>query len=445
MSDSHNYKLTEIGKIPCDWNLVSLEDMADENDKHSFIDGDWIEARYIANEGVRLIQTGNIGIGNFKEKENKKYISEETFNSLKCKEVRTGDILICRLAAPIGRACIVPDISPKMITAVDVVVFRPQKKYCKEFINYALNFDNTLNRVASFASGSTRQRISRTNLGKLPLAIPNIAEQSKIAFILSSVDEAIEKTEAIIEQTEKVKKGLMQQLFTKGIGHTKFKKADIGEIPFDWEVVGIIDIAENEKNAVKPGPFGSSLKKEFYVKSGYKVYGQEQVIANDFTIGNYYIDDKKYEELNAFKVKPLDLLISLVGTFGKIAVVSERGFKPGIINPRLLKITFDKSKANVHFFKYYMSSSAFYQQLEGMSQGGTMGVINSKILKSIHFPLPSLDEQQRIVDILTNIDQKLDIETRKREQLQILKKGLMQSLLTGRVRVIVDEAEVTQV
>lgn len=223
MSDSHNYKLTEIGKIPYNWDLVSLEDMADETDKHSFIDGDWIEARYIADEGVRLIQTGNIGVGNFKEKENKKYISEETFNSLKCKEVRTGDILICRLAAPIGRACIVPDIAPKMITAVDVVVFRPRKQYCKEFINYALNFDKTLNRVASFASGSTRQRISRTNLGKLLLAIPNIAEQSKIVSILASVDEAIEKTEAIIEQIEKVKKGLMQQLLGKGIGHTKFK------------------------------------------------------------------------------------------------------------------------------------------------------------------------------------------------------------------------------
>ncbi|PGS99420.1 restriction endonuclease subunit S [Bacillus cereus] len=274
--------------------------------------------------------------------------------------------------------------------------------------------------------------------------LPPLQEQQKIAVILSSVDEVIEKTEAIIEKIEEVKKGLMQQLFTKGIEHTKFKKTEIGEIPEEWESVKITDIAENEKNAVKPGPFGSSLKKESYVKFGYKVYGQEQVIANDFTIGDYYIDNKKYEELNSFKVKPFDLLISLVGTFGKIAVMPERNFKPGIINPRLLKVTFDKSKANVYFYKYYMSSSFFYRQLEGMSQGGTMGVINGKILKSIYFPFPPLEEQNRIVNMLTKIDNKIGVEKRKYEKLQSLKKGLMQSLLTGKSRVKVDGIKVTK-
>lgn len=318
-----------------------------------------------------------------------------------------------------------------------------ESKVDKQFYYYRLGFIS--NETSNKKNGSVFAHLTKSFMESHEIILPPLNEQQKIASILSSVDKAIEKTEAIIERTEKVKKGLMQQLFTKGIGHTKFKKTEIGEIPEEWEVVKVIDIAENEKNAVKPGPFGSSLKKEFYVKAGYKVYGQEQVIANDFTIGDYYIDDKKYKELNAFKIKPFDLLISLVGTFGKIAVVPEREFKPGIINPRLLKITFDKSKANVHFYKYYMSSSSFYQQLEGMSQGGTMGVINGKILKSIHFPLPPLDEQQRIVDILTNIDQNLDIEKRKYEQLKILKKGLMQSLLTGKVRVKMNEAEVTKV
>ncbi|MEE6452543.1 restriction endonuclease subunit S [Gottfriedia acidiceleris] len=321
-----------------------------------------------------------------------------------------------------------------------------EENVSKDYVYYYLKQDALFELIDSLSQRTSGQTgIDMEALKSYPFPLPPKDEQRKIVSILSSVDKTIEKTKAIIEQTEKMKKGLMQQLFTKGIGHTIFKKTEFGEIPEEWEVVGIIDIAENEKNAVKPGPFGSSLKKEFYVKSGFKVYGQEQVIANDFTIGDYYIDDKKYEELNGFKVKPLDLLISLVGTFGKIAVIPKLQFKPGIINPRLLKVTFDKSKANVHFYKYYMSSSSFYQQLEGMSQGGTMGVINSKILKSIHFPLPPLDEQLRIIDILTNIDHKLNIETSKYRRLQVLKKGLMQSLLTGKVRVKVDETEVTQV
>ncbi|MBT2715421.1 restriction endonuclease subunit S [Bacillus sp. ISL-57] len=380
-----------------------------------------------------------------------KYIQKKEHTGQGGSKFRNGDVLFARITpcTQNGKTAHVTDLETEYgFGSTELIVLSPKEEMLLDkYLYYFVKDNKVRNRAIARMVGTTgRQRVPNEFFKEeLEIDLPSIQEQQKIASILSSVDEAIEKTEVIIEQTEEVKKGLMQQLLTKGIGHKKFKKTEVGEIPLDWEVVKIIDIAENEKNAVKPGPFGSSLKKEFYVKSGYKVYGQEQVIANDFKIGEYYIDDKKYEELNAFKVKPFDLLISLVGTFGKIAVVPERKFKPGIINPRLLKITFDKSKANVHYYKYYMSSSSFYQQLEGMSQGGTMGVINGKILKSIHFPLPSLDEQQRIVNILTNIDQKLDIETRKCGQLQILKKGLMQSLLTGKVRVKVDEAEVTQV
>ncbi|MCW4655796.1 restriction endonuclease subunit S [Bacillus sp. AS_5] len=434
-----SYKLTKIGEIPIDWDVQNLEEISED----IFVGIATSTTEHYRQLGVPILRNQNIKEDKLDTKE-LLYISEEFSKKNKNKKLLAGDVIIVRTGYP-GVSCVVPE-SYEGAQTFTTLVTRPVKTIIHpHFLSRYINSETGKKFVLSGQAGGAQKNLNVSVLKKLVVPVPSINEQDKISAILSSVDETIEKTEAVIEQTEKLKKGLMQQLFIKGIGHTKFKKTDVGEIPFGWEVVGIIDIAENEKNAVKPGPFGSSLKKEFYVKSGYKVYGQEQVIANDFTIGNYYIDDKKYEELNAFKVKPLDLLISLVGTFGKIAVVSERGFKPGIINPRLLKITFDKSKANVHFFKYYMSSSAFYQQLEEMSQGGTMGVINSKILKSIHFPLPSLDEQQRIVDILTNIDQKLDIETQKREQLQILKKGLMQSLLTGRIRVKTDEAEVTQV
>ncbi len=95
--------------------------------------------------GIRLIQTGNIGIGNFKEKKSKKFISSESFDELKCKEVIEGDILICRLADPIGRSCIVPNLETKSITSVDVVILRPDEtKYNTRFINYSLNAFKTL-------------------------------------------------------------------------------------------------------------------------------------------------------------------------------------------------------------------------------------------------------------------------------------------------------------
>lgn len=89
-----------------------------------FTDGDWIESKDQADEGIRLIQTGNIGMGAYLEKEEKaKYISEETFNKLKCTEIFSGDILVSRLPEPVGRACIIPEKKERMITAVDSKLF----------------------------------------------------------------------------------------------------------------------------------------------------------------------------------------------------------------------------------------------------------------------------------------------------------------------------------
>lgn len=314
-------------------------------------------------------------------------------------------------------------------------------EFVPRFYGYYFRSNQFRNAVLPLAQGSTRYNLSKNELLKIKVPIPLYKEQNKIAAILTSVDEAIEKTEAIIEQTETVKKGLMQELLTKGIGHTDFKNTPLGEVPKDWEVLKLIDIVGNKKNSIKPGPFGSSLKKEFYVESGYKVYGQEQVIPNDFSVGNYYINEKKFEELKGFEIKPGDLLISLVGTFGKIAIVPE-DYEPGIINPRLLKISFDKTKSAVNFYKYYMSSSPFYNQLSGLSQGGTMGVINSKTLKSLFFPCPPIEEQYNIIKILHSFDVRLQNEKQYLERLHLLKKGLMQDLLTGKVRVQVDDPEV---
>ena len=104
------------------WKTTNLFEISDSAPK-SFVDGDWIESPYITDEGVRLIQTGNIGVGHFKNR-NKKYISYDSFKKLNCTEVFAGDILICRLAEPVGRSCIVPNVEEKYITSVDVCILR---------------------------------------------------------------------------------------------------------------------------------------------------------------------------------------------------------------------------------------------------------------------------------------------------------------------------------
>ena len=108
-----------------------------------FVDGDWIESPYITDSGVRLIQTGNIGIGRYKE-QGFRYVSDETFNELRCTEVLPGDVLICRLADPVGRACVAPDLGVRMITSVDVTVVRPKPGVLAEYVALILSTEGSV-------------------------------------------------------------------------------------------------------------------------------------------------------------------------------------------------------------------------------------------------------------------------------------------------------------
>ena len=156
----------------------------------TFLDGDWIESKDQSESGVRLIQTGNIGIGTYLDKfEKAKWISEDTFNRLHCEEVYTGDILISRLPDPAGRACIVPETVQKMITAVDVTIARTSDDFDSKFILQYLCSDSYFKEVSNTLSGSTRQRISRSSLEKISVPIaPTIQEQHQIGKFFSQLD-----------------------------------------------------------------------------------------------------------------------------------------------------------------------------------------------------------------------------------------------------------------
>ena len=171
-----------------------------------------------------------------------------------------------------------------------------------------------------------------------------------------------------------------------------------------------------------------------FVQNGYKVYGQEQVISNDFSVGNYYISEEKFNKLKDFEIKPNDVLISLVGTFGKISVVPENVEK-GIINPRLIKISPNAKKMLPEFLKYLLTRILLQRQMSQYMHGGTMGILNAKIIKDLYFPVPPIPEQNAITMILQEIDTEIEKETIYKKYLEDSKKGLMQVLLTGKIRV----------
>ena len=212
-----------------------------------------------------------------------------------------------------------------------------------------------------------------------------------------------------------------------------YKQTEVGVIPEDWDVTQLDSLGAGSVPPIKAGPFGSSLTKDTYVPSGYKVYGQEQVIRGDYLYGDYFISPSKFRELESCSVSPGDVLLSLVGTTGKLLVIPEDA-PAGVINPRLIRFSFDKKRVCPLFFKNLFEANKIQALLARSAQGGTMGVLNASMLRPMKIPLPSFPEQRAIATVLSDVDAllaKLDqLITKKRD----IKQATMQQLLTGQIR-----------
>jgi type I restriction enzyme S subunit len=198
-----------------EWEEKSLFDLA-ERRKELFDDGDWIEAEFITDAGIRLVQTGNIGEGAFVDREARKYISAASFKKLRCKELRVGDVLICRLAEPAGRACILPEIGEsRFITAVDVTIFRPPASLAdRRFLVQLFCTRQWFQLVSERCGGSTRTRIARGQLGKIMLRLPAVDEQAAIADVFTDMDAEVAALERRREKTRALKRGMVQELLS---------------------------------------------------------------------------------------------------------------------------------------------------------------------------------------------------------------------------------------
>lgn len=251
------------------------------------------------------------------------------------------------------------------------------------------------------------------------IPLPNLQTQQKITAILDKADELRQYNKQLIAKYDALTQSLFLDMFGDPVKNEK-----------GWKTIQVENVACKEKHSIKAGPFGSSLKKEFYVEKGYKIYGQEQVIKDDMSFGNYYIDEKKFKELESCKIKEGDVLVSLVGTYGKISVIPKK-FELGIINPRLMKISPDKDIIRPDFLKFLLQSSHVEKQLKSHSRGGTMDIINVGIIRKIFIPLPQIDLQNQFAERVQLI------ETQKQQAQETLAKsealfqGLLQQAFKG--------------
>ena len=265
------------------------------------------------------------------------------------------------------------------------------------------------------------------------LFLPPLPEQQEIAAILSSVDDTIQETQSIIDQTQKLKRGLMQQLFTEGIGHTKFKKTKIGEIPEEWKLSTLGDISSKITKGTTPTTYGFQ-----YCDKGITFIKIESI--ND--LGKIrsekltYINQEVNQKLKRSQLSENDILFSIAGQIGKTFIVNKE-ILPANTNQALAIIRL-RRKEFVKFLFYYLNGREVKKWIGRIAIETARANINLGQLADLVCPLPPIQEQQEIVAILSSVDEKIEKEQQYKSQLEKLKKGLMQDLLTGKVRVKIE-------
>ena len=329
--------------------------------------------------------------------------------------LRKGDILICASSGSknlVGKAASV-DFTGECTFGAFCKVVRPNN----DIVDYlGIYFQSPIYRrkISEVANGANINNIRNEHIDELEVPMYSFEEQRKIVETIRLVHGIIEKRKDEIDCLDKIIKARFVEMFGDPIQNPK-----------GWDMPLIEEVVANEKNALKAGPFGSALKKEYYVASGYKIYGQEQVISDDCTFGDYYIDEERYKSLENCAVQPGDVLISLVGTYGKLLIMPEV-FEPGIINPRLMKITFDKEKVNPYYFKFFFQSESLKKALSQNTHGGTMDILNLGIVRKIEMPLPPLKLQNEFVDFVHQVDKSKVAVQKALDETQLLFDSLMQ-------------------
>jgi len=258
---------------------------------------------------------------------------------------------------------------------------------------------------------------------KLKIPLPPLPEQRKIAEILSTVDSAIQQVDESIAKSERLKKGLMQDLLTKGIGHTEFRETEIGRIPEEWEVVRLGDVGKQRKETIIPDGEEESL----YV-------GLEHIEPGKLHLSQI---GSSYEVKSAkFRFKERDILYGKLRPYLDKAIISNIS---GICSTDILVITADERRTVPEFLIYLFHSSRFIKHATTTMTGTNHPRTSWKSISKFKLPRPPLPEQQKIAEILSAVDEKIELEKERKAKLERVKKGLMNDLLTGRKRVKVGE------
>jgi type I restriction enzyme S subunit len=399
-----NYKKTVLGWIPEDWNLCKFGDIPDQKIKWSLTGGpfgsDLKSSDYTGDKGVRIIQLQNIGDGKFLNTY-KIFTSEKKADQLIGCNIYPGELIMSKMGDPVTRTCIIPDYHERYLMASDGIRLVPDnKRFDRKFVLEYINFKTFRNIAVANSTGSTRQRIGLGDLKKLPFICPPLPEQQKIAAILNAWDKAIDTLNKLISEKEQLKKGLMQQLLT---GKKRF-----AGFTDKWKEVKLGEVFSLSSGKTKPSNTIAlaNLKMNIPVYGGNGISGYTNEFSNSGDL----------------------ILIGRVGEYcGAVHFVKEKCW---ITDNCLWANNFSLDDDTLFFF--YLLAEL---NLGRLRNKGGQPLVSQKPILNLKIAKPKLNEQQMIAAVLSAADKEIALLKNELTNLTDQKKGLMQKLLTGEVRV----------
>lgn len=316
-------------------------------------------------------------------------------------------------------------------------VLRAKSDFDQDAIFYALEHKD----IQHFIVGGTRAKLNQSALKAIEIQLPDSkVEQSKIAEVLATVDQAIEQTEALIAKQQRIKTGLMQDLLTRGIdehGQLRteqthaFKDSPLGRIPVEWGVQTLESVSEFVTSGSRGWAQYYSTEGALFLRIGNLTRKHINMRFDDVI----RVSPLASSEGERTAVKKDDLLISITADLGIVAVIPD-GFETAYVNQHIALTRLDRTQAHARFVGWFFNGQLGQAQFDKLNESGAKAGLNLPSIKNLQIPVPSLDEQAKIAQAIDATTQKTDEFHARLVKCQSLKRALMQDLLTGRKRVV---------
>lgn len=417
----------EVTNIPKDWEVVPLSNVIYQQFRPEEIQ---------TNEDYRILGVRWYAAGPF-EKAKKKG------SAIKAKKLylaRENDFIYNRLFAWKGSFGVIPKSLDSTYVSNEFPLFKVnEKKLDPHFLWRYFSQPNVWSFIENQSSGTakvSRLRYKERQLTDMRIPLPPLHEQHCIAAILSSVQEARKKTAVVIGAAQGMKKSLMKHIFTYGpvplaeACKVLLKETEIGMVREHWEVMKLGNVASNIRSGSTPR--GGSTT---YLDKGIPLIRSQNVLMNNLVLDDVaYVSKETHEIMLRSQIQPGDVLLNITGaSIGRVAVAPST-LNEANVNQHVCRIR-PKEVLISEFLSYYLASEIGQWQIMSTQIGATRQGLNYQHVRNFLIPMPSIEEQIKIADILDAIDHKIRAEDMHMVALDNLFKTLLYNLMTGKIRV----------